>query len=694
MVTYIKNIRRQTMHLFCEEFFEDDKKRFYKALDALRYSGEMSSLTLGKQIYNIAFSKLPTLPGRAEDIISKVDSGNFEEGDAFLIDSLVKVGREVENLARPSGKIAESDMRFGDFLIFGNAESAEFFVFIENMFVSFDGGYSELSVGEVLSSSESSEQALLIRPSNAFGVRRISFPKNAALSEAQEALVATAEAYIQRGYRCQYDDSRFTRVGGGEFRWQIGIKNPEDYTSDRWGYINCAAYTYELYRTALGMDLGALYTTYNLMGHYRNGGAVGEPTYPYYYKPSGKESEDERGRIEAEFISTLAVGDLVVVRRSNGSGHVMMYIGDGKLTHSSGASYNYNGPAETYEPTVRYLDVSDYLFSPDQRNYVFADPVYITELGIVRPLDAFSGEIPENTRNRIKNMKGIIAEKLCSVKGYRTVSNGDPVTYTFRIYNSNEYGVTLEVRQVISDGAEYVSGDLSRLGDAVLSTVTLAARETKEISYTVKVTAPIGSVISGGGATVGGVKHSSADLLVANTLKEADGAAIAEAVAYFKENNSDKKIGFSLANSIYERAGLGTPFDFDSLEELEADAFVCEDFYVHRDGSRAASIAVPGLFGGRNLQTQNIYSATSKKSSNRVRLPRPHDLVIGDVLAVKKFDSEELYLYTGGGRLADLNTPTLLPSERDIKTHLESLLAAYNYFIILRPSIKNQAAFG
>ena len=40
-------------------------------------------------------------------------------------------------------------------------------------------------------------------------------------------------------------------------------------------------------------------------------------------------------------------GDLIVILRKGGYGHVMLYIGNGVLIHSSGASFNYSADQET-----------------------------------------------------------------------------------------------------------------------------------------------------------------------------------------------------------------------------------------------------------------------------------------------------------------------------------------------------------
>lgn len=646
---------------------ESNESYIRAAIDALRYSEDIDEGVLVCRVYDLAltsYAKLASLRGEPREILDAV----FADGEGELADMAVFKSENAD--------VRAVELSLGDIMVFEGEGSSGILIHDGENFVSLGKG------GIPCNEYSQARRLAVFRPLRVLEhARKFDFAQEE-LSEAQTALLATAEAYFMRGYRAQYDDSRFTRVGGGEFRWQIGLRNPEDYTRDKWGYINCAAFTYELYRTALGFDLGSLYTTFNLMGHYSKCGfSEGEPMYPYYYVPNPNADEEERMRVESQFFGTLRVGDLTVVRRSNASGHVLMYIGDGRFVHSTGASYNYEQARETHEPTVLVIDAWDYLFCPSAKNYVFSESGLVTQLGIIRPLDKFSGEITENTRNRVKNLRGIFAEKLSSVNGARTVRIGDEITYTFDIRNLTEKKRSVDICDSIPYGTELVCGELIATGDALSASVTLEARESRSLSYTVRVVSDACDKICDTGATVGGVTHACSEIGIKNTLTDGQRESVSKAAEYFLQFPTSS-VGAELVNEIYAKAGCEAFFDSASVAEIEKSLFEAEEFYLLKQGKYASMI--PGnLYGGRNLQTENLYSATCKKSSGRIRLPRRRDLMLGDVIIIKNKAASEFYLYTGGDRLLDLTDGAKLDALL-IKERLEGLLSAYNYFAVLR----------
>ena len=449
--------------------FEKDDDYIRAATDALEYSEDIPDATLVRRVYGIALSvyaKLSAIDGTPTDILD----GIFCEESSELSEMTVFKSTGAKKL--DAGALSVGDVLVGEW------ESV-------SLILIYNGEVLISPSGKSIPSLDGALRAAILRPRLIINRDENTYCTEEELDDAKTALLATAEAYFMRGYRCQYDDSRFTRVGGGEFRWQIGVRNPEDYTRQRWGYVNCAAFTYEIYRTALGLDLGSLYTTHNLMWHYsKHGFSENEPMYPYYYVPSREADEDERRRVEKEFLGSLRIGDLAVIRRNNGNGHVLMYIGGGRCIHSSGSSYSYAESRETHEPTISVIKIRDYLFEPYEKNYIFSESGFITQLGIVRPLDKFSGEIPENTRNRVKNMRGIIAEKLSSVKGARTACTGDEITYTFKIKNLTDKPRIVEVLDSIPCGTAYVRGELSRSGgDTHRNPETAASREPRYLLH-------------------------------------------------------------------------------------------------------------------------------------------------------------------------------------------------------------------
>ena len=123
----------------------------------------------------------------------------------------------------------------------------------------------------------------------------------------QEAILATAESYLLRGPRIQYDDTRLCPDYDLPpiYRWQRNLKQPEDYTSQMTGYTNCAAFTYDLYKMALGYDI-KYWCTEMLID--------GEDMLAYRYYPTGQETEAEKAAIDKVFRDAMEPGDILVIR--------------------------------------------------------------------------------------------------------------------------------------------------------------------------------------------------------------------------------------------------------------------------------------------------------------------------------------------------------------------------------------------
>ena len=224
------------------------------------------------------------------------------------------------------------------------------------------------------------------------------------LTSQQEALVATAKAYWLRGERLQYADTRFVKDGKAlkaEFRWQSTVNTPEDCTVTDWGYTNCAAFTYEVYYQTFGYKLpDDMYTTSNLATYAAENGTE---VFAYDRAKGSTQTEAEQAKVKAEFLSVLQPGDIICIRRENGTGHALLYIGDGQILHSGGGTYTYTGSygVETYEASIRRVLVENYFFNPEQSTYgdVFS---VATKLSVIRPLNIMTSQINENTRTRVR----------------------------------------------------------------------------------------------------------------------------------------------------------------------------------------------------------------------------------------------------------------------------------------------------
>ena len=500
----------------------------------------------------------------------------------------------------------------------------------------------------------------------------------------QEAVVATALAFLDRGKYIQYDDTRLSSAPNLVlYRWEVGLKTPEDYTSQFTGYTNCAAFAHDVYLAALDYDIGA-HTTAMLT-------AKDTSQRRYTYIPTGEETDEEKAAVEADFRSNLQIGDIIVVRyngANEGNGHAMLYVGEevlesGDIIHSTGSNYSYKEFTEKAEGsgTVQTMSTRS-LFSPGSGLYTFSK---LKSLCLIRPLNTYKGGVPEQTQNRINNLRGIVAQKLSSHTKGMTVNPGEEMTFTFSVTNKNNYPVTVEVRDTVPANTTYLSGAEQADGDTLSWQLTVPADETAAASYTVLVNAdaPLGETVAGDQGTVGGVKTACPKVYIQKTLTKEEQENILSA----SEEITGKQ-GIALADAIYQQAvgkTTGLPADLAALHDSYFEVF----FEQHRLlGEGGMLDLIPsGMFGGRKVAQRSIASDYMRLEYCRTRLPQTEDLIAGDIiLAVGgpiTLDTpvQKLYLFTGE-RMLNLHTGKTQPAQP-----LLNMLLGYDRFVVIRPSI-------
>lgn len=534
-------------------------------------------------------------------------------------------------------------------------------------------------------------------------------------SPAQQAVVETALAYLARGSRIQYAD---TRLVTGDFissdvryRWEKGKNSPEDATQQNYIYTNCAAFTYDVYYHALNYDILS-YTTASLI-------EKGKPEMVYKYYPTGKETAEEMAEVEKKIRDTLKMGDIIVVRYNGtrkGNGHAMLYVGadvlknveaeandapEGNATtaattaataaknytydiiHSGGSNYSYGEFKEKFEKNGIISKTSvDLLFDESSSRYVFSK---LISVGIVRPLNIFDGEVPQETVDRINNLHGVVAEKLSSHPIGTTVNPGDEMTFTFAVENRTGKEKALAIRDVVPANTTYVSGAEKVDGTALSWNVTVPAYGKSEISYKVKVNAdtPYGEYIVSDAATVGGVSVVCPSVMVAKSLTADQQATLKTAIAKFAESELE---GPELLNAIYNEAFGVAALPDDTMDEILDNAFISFlgllDYFSPNSEGAYAEMMVPTMYGGR--ATAPGYDV--EEVQVRTRLPYAHQVMVGDVLVASETADNsrpKLYLLAGDTSYDLLNGM----KAEDCNARLEKMLGN-NRFIILRPSMR------
>ncbi len=529
-------------------------------------------------------------------------------------------------------------------------------------------------------------------------------------SPAQEAVVETALAYMMRGARLHYDDTRLidTRTVA-YYRWQTGLYSPEDYTSQFYGYLNCTAFTYDLYRNAL--DYEVLEHPTNLLD--RNSSPEGNALRPYVYYPTGEETAEEQAVMEKEFRASLQRGDIIVLRYNSSGGHGMVYVGEDVLDgvegyrgvskensdeedkqverscdiiHCTGSSYKYGEYREVEEAygTIQMMSTDD-LFDETNRRHVFSQ---LKSIGIYRPLIAFDGDVPEQTKNRLQNLRGVMAEKLSSHTYAMTVNPGETMTFTFSLRNSNKEAVTVSVRDTVPTNTTYVAGADSVSGEELSWEVTIPAGETKTVSYTVTVNADAvyGDTVESE-ATVGGVPTNCRPVYIERTLTAEQQQALIDAAG-----KPTSKLGLARLNAIYSEV-LGVkqvlPTSFVDVMENIYGQYGLTGAIIN-DDSTYLSMIPPAMFGGRAVYQRPDAEDAYRLEDVRTRLPYSRDLMVGDIVMaldgsdVTAESSHRLYLVLGDTALdllSDAENATISTDALAVK------LIAYQRFVILRPSM-------
>lgn len=240
-------------------------------------------------------------------------------------------------------------------------------------------------------------------------------------------LLENAKAYFNRGYNLQYDQyamDRSVRVTPRHSRFAP----PEMATEQHMLFLDCSTFTYAVYLNTFGYQLESNLTW----------------QIPYMMKPlvyertiTHQETREERIQIRDEMLVTLQPGDVLNKRRYTGSGHVMLYMGNETIAHSTSQSpnsYQYKDLCEgIHQHGTIYINPTDKVFDVDGDPVsIFADNVDCVQ--IIRPVELVGDPTPAAI-SRAGKSKDLALSILSSHPCGKTAWTGDTVTYTLAVSN-------------------------------------------------------------------------------------------------------------------------------------------------------------------------------------------------------------------------------------------------------------------
>ncbi len=404
--------------------------------------------------------------------------------------------------------------------------------------------------------------------------------------------------------------------------------------------------------------------------------------------------ESEVKDLVREFMKKQVDGEYVNLRAGDiflSENHSVIYVGNGVVLDCSGKKYI---PSEG----------TDRVENPDGAVYGRVSSV-VSELNkakntfvLIRPLDfyaqdfdgdkgndvvMYNGEmldIPESTKSRIK-FPAMDINRTVDATPYGTVSQGDTLTYKVVITNntkhqnyanwlnsSNNSGKdyeNLKITETIPSGTELVSATGNyQLDNGVLTwIVNVPAQSSVEISYTVKATGQVGSMIVNDGGFVDNIPSNSISNLIGKKKLDSTQIETLTTLANAENTNGLSAYGSGLefAENIYK--AMNVNLELPSIENIIQNLFtptyieatalsvffgeiIKTDMYIPQktvasDFVTTKQMLVNGFYGGYRSYFTDIEKFKEvgidnfdfeKECNNSILDPRLNFLEIGDII--------------------------------------------------------------
>ncbi len=280
-------------------------------------------LDLATKIYTVATSNTTVIKNNflttAKETLDTIQEGKAEATLLNMIPSGMYGGNKQQSAiegvqGEPSRKVKVKSLKVGDLLLAETGDAVNNYIYDKDGLVDLSNAIEKVDTNEILANLSNCDFYVVFRPSLVMENYDFITEKSPKLdlTPEQEAVIVTANAYLMRGEKLQYADTYFGEDAYGEYRWKAGYFSPEDYTRDSWGYINCAAFTYDVYYQALGYDLDSggikLYTTRDQTD---SSEALGIRKYFMLCRSADYYTAEEKERIKEEILDVLQPADMV-----------------------------------------------------------------------------------------------------------------------------------------------------------------------------------------------------------------------------------------------------------------------------------------------------------------------------------------------------------------------------------------------
>lgn len=508
------------------------------------------------------------------------------------------------------------------------------------------------------------------------------------------AILETAWAFYRKDPYIQYDNRRLNKYSSlyGN-RTSEGMNNtPEIPGPQRNTFLVCSYYTYGVAFHAF--DCRMLETSAHCSAVVL-GRAEEESLQPYIFWHYEADDTEEHTREGMEQLrSLLRPGDILSYeRKANPVGHAVVWAGDcngdgvDDILNVDGKPFNTEKMIDVREPNGAVVINAPKGKRPTGWSYFFEEDAYdyfpkLKKVTVYRlPEMKYSKLIPISERAKTRILfPGLVIFFEAEDGVFGCAKKGGEYTYTLKIQNrseKNHEGILVQLP--VPENAEIVkvNGEPAENG-TVKRTVSVAAGGETVLTYTVKATGAVGTVIETG---VGYVHAIPLPLLkTAIVSRKADAKAVKAAA---EKACGEQGEAFLAA---YLKA-LGTDLPAPTVEGLLSRLYTPEtyedcrlfrpktDARIRAEGSAWGKMRVPDFFGGMNVATQ--------VDSLRVAELWAKDLQAGDLLLWQADEnSAPMAAVHDGESLLRAEGGALVPMTQE---ELDVFIT-YDFFIALRPT--------
>ena len=497
------------------------------------------------------------------------------------------------------------------------------------------------------------------------------------IEQKRQAVLTVAKAFYDRGQYTQYDQRSMDRVLQLTPRRRKRLP-PECGNGQYIHFLDCSGYTSAIYLTAFGYELPSD-LTWIMVEQLEN--------RVFYYELTHEETIFDVQKLKDEIYALLQPGDLITWQRIKGSGHIIMYMGDGEYTECTTPpgeknSYNYEScKNQIYERGI-WMRKLERLFPVTEEMWEKSRGLFrenVVRFTVHRPLEVV-GDILPQTKIRMGKAKDLWCAVENSAPGSAQAYPGEAVEYTVVVRNQSEEEKTVTVTFAPPAGTKFYGEGIAERslqgGEEIrLSFPLTVANENKSVMLEGPVVTVNDLIVYAHPVLLGRKMTDSQWRIVKETALaeiakgETAVAAAAKAYAPLGIQMDPRQKRYSWTYFCYHDSTAG-----DALSRQPQKPF--ED------------LAVYGGFGGKNVITPEMTAVAAGVRTTHI-LPR--DLQPGDVILCMEdaFGDSSYSAFYDGERLVgcfEAGGQTRKMEGQELEQFIDSLFGRFA-FLHLRPSL-------